>query len=603
MIPSTYHNLADAGLSLIPVQTNKLPLVKWKEWQHTIADEAQLLEWAERLTPSGWAVVTGAISKVFVLDFDGPQGQALLERHGLKPHVQTPKGFHIYYQYPEYSIATGAGVLPGLDVRGDGGYVVAVNGGSYSWLREFTPDDPSTLPDVIKNAIGMAQPVTMEPVLIADTNPVTPFSYEVFLNDALERSRQMGRNQAGFWLATQLRDNGFSEAKAFEIGAEYAGSVDQVDAKGHEAEYKWSEYVASVKSAYAKPAREPWIGNEPLAPTKSVTFADKPTSSSLFSSISRMQDQLKTEGSASMLVDGLLTGEGVHLAAGDSGLGKTPLFYQLALCIASGLPFLGRKTSKGKVLYFDMENSLEGRVNLTNSLIDFLGLTKVQAQDFLVTDSGEFGDIKPAVREHRPALVIIDTLRQFSPEAADNDNLAAGNFIKPLKQMSKEFRCAFIIVHHTRKNTSTVKGEPNRLETAERVLDWMKLASGSRTLINSTDNRLALDVPNPTGTYKGADLLLKGHGKLRGETPLVCVQRVLDREGYGIGYRQMTGSINLLDQGEQRETFIKLPVEFTFQEAKFLYGHSDKTTRKWLARCENFGLIEVMDRGKFRKLV
>jgi hypothetical protein len=37
------------------------------------------------------------------------------------------------------------------------------------------------------------------------------------------------------------------------------------------------------------------------------------------------------------LVEGLLPAEDVHVAVGDSGLGKTPWAYQLGLCVASGI--------------------------------------------------------------------------------------------------------------------------------------------------------------------------------------------------------------------------------------------------------------------------
>ena len=604
MLPKNHLDLHSLGLNIMPTKDKKA-LVTWKPLQSNFADQSQILEW-ERLQPSGWAVITGAISKVFVLDFDGPTGEELLTKYGLKPHVKTPHGYHCYYTHPGSSISNGTALLPGLDVRGDGGYVVALNGGSYQWLRDFTPDDPFTLPREMQIAIGLAAPVAEVPVLIADKSPATstPFSYEVFLNDALERSRQMGRNEAGFWLATQLRDNGFSEAQAFDMGAEYVDRVDQIDAKGHESEYKWSEYVASVKSAYAKPAREPWTGNAlPTLPTPPrIDLANKSNLS--FLSMTELKEQIRIEGATPILVDGLLTGEGVHLAGGDSGLGKSPFFYQLGLCIATGTPFLGRDTAKAKVLYFDMESPLEGSFNLLHTLTSFLELTKNPDvnQNFKVTDHGEQGHILAAVREHRPGLVIIDTLKAFLPIAAGNENDAPANFIKALKEIARDYKCAFLIIHHTRKDTTTAKGEQTHLDDPNmRVMEWMKMVAGSRTLINGTDNRIAMDIPKPNGQFKDAVLVIRGHGKLRGETDLIYIERVKDDQDEPLGYRQCTGSVNLLEL-QYREFYIALPQLFTPKDCKFLCGMSDTTATRFIKRCKTLNIVQSLKHNQYSKL-
>lgn len=79
-------------------------------------------------------VVTGASSGLVVLDIDGDEGMESLR--GLEranaplpttASVVTPRGgSHFYFRHPGSEIRNSAGVLgPGLDVRGDGGYVLA----------------------------------------------------------------------------------------------------------------------------------------------------------------------------------------------------------------------------------------------------------------------------------------------------------------------------------------------------------------------------------------------------------------------------------------------------------------------------------------------
>jgi P4 family phage/plasmid primase-like protien len=90
----------------------------------------------------GVGIVTGPLSGVLVLDIDGPEGEAELQKHGhpITPMVRTASGgLHLYFKHPEQHVRTGIRVAPGLDVKASGGYVVAPpsvgsNGRSYEWL-------------------------------------------------------------------------------------------------------------------------------------------------------------------------------------------------------------------------------------------------------------------------------------------------------------------------------------------------------------------------------------------------------------------------------------------------------------------------------------
>ena len=56
------------------------------------------------------------------------------------------------------------------------------------------------------------------------------------------------------------------------------------------------------------------------------------------------------------VIDDLIAEGSVNLGLGNSGIGKSPLCYQMALCVASGKPFLGHPVKQGRVLYLDYEN-------------------------------------------------------------------------------------------------------------------------------------------------------------------------------------------------------------------------------------------------------
>ena len=90
----------------------------------------------------GVGIVTGQFSGVLVLDVDGLEGEAELQKHGhpATPMVRTAGGgLHLYFKHPDHAVKTGIRVAPGLDVKASGGYVVAppsvgANGNPYEWI-------------------------------------------------------------------------------------------------------------------------------------------------------------------------------------------------------------------------------------------------------------------------------------------------------------------------------------------------------------------------------------------------------------------------------------------------------------------------------------
>jgi Bifunctional DNA primase/polymerase, N-terminal len=78
------------------------------------------------------AVASGTISKVFILDVDGLDAEASLrkleEQYGALPDTIesiTRRGRHLFFRCENGAVWNSAGAIaPGLDIRGDGGYVV-----------------------------------------------------------------------------------------------------------------------------------------------------------------------------------------------------------------------------------------------------------------------------------------------------------------------------------------------------------------------------------------------------------------------------------------------------------------------------------------------
>jgi hypothetical protein len=143
--------LVSRGWRLFPVQArSKLPLVAgWP--QQASCEPERLREWMQKYSDCNWGLATGRDSGVFVLDVDGEQGLVAIKElrktgHELPPTltVKTGRGCHLYFRYPEDAlIRNSAGKLgPGLDIRGDGGYVLVPpsihpSGADYRWTHEI----------------------------------------------------------------------------------------------------------------------------------------------------------------------------------------------------------------------------------------------------------------------------------------------------------------------------------------------------------------------------------------------------------------------------------------------------------------------------------
>ena len=122
---SIAYKLLTLGYSVIPSgggDKEKAPLVNWKPYQDKPADEAQLERWQDELNPQLWGIVTNA--SVAVIDADTPETRAKLEATLGQCHVLTPRGGgHWYIDTTGHPFKTVAGLLPGVDSRGFGGFI------------------------------------------------------------------------------------------------------------------------------------------------------------------------------------------------------------------------------------------------------------------------------------------------------------------------------------------------------------------------------------------------------------------------------------------------------------------------------------------------
>ena len=124
--------LAGKGVRIFPcLPRQKVPATPHGCLDATTDSEVIRGWWRER-PACNIAIATGTASDVFVVDVDGLDAECALrkleaENGALPPTVEaiTARGRHLYFKMPEMPVRNSAGkIAPGVDVRGDGGYVI-----------------------------------------------------------------------------------------------------------------------------------------------------------------------------------------------------------------------------------------------------------------------------------------------------------------------------------------------------------------------------------------------------------------------------------------------------------------------------------------------
>ena len=138
--------LAHRSLAVFPcVPREKRPATA-NGCKDATTDADTIRQWWTQEPDYNVAIATGATSAVFAIDVDGLDAEAELRKleadHGKLPatvEVITARGRHLYFRMPGAPIRNSAGkVAAGIDVRGDGGYVLVPpsmhpSGKAYAW--------------------------------------------------------------------------------------------------------------------------------------------------------------------------------------------------------------------------------------------------------------------------------------------------------------------------------------------------------------------------------------------------------------------------------------------------------------------------------------
>jgi hypothetical protein len=207
------------------------------------ADDLQVRLWWDRWPSANVGIRTGAESGLVVIDVDPDHAgerslDALVERHGpFYDDCRTVRtgsgGLHFYFRHPGVTVRndTGRRLGSGIDVRGDGGYVLAppslhASGRLYQLAANGTalPELPEWLVDrLTREPERPSFPTTQHVGVLLDRWAEAALNGELQrLHGAVEGSRNDTLNRIAFRLGQIVAAGGLEEGRVEEVLVEGA---------------------------------------------------------------------------------------------------------------------------------------------------------------------------------------------------------------------------------------------------------------------------------------------------------------------------------------------------------------------------------------------
>jgi hypothetical protein len=396
-------------------------------------DPSKIYERWTRWPKANIGVVTGRRSGNAVVDVDVRHGgldslRQLEEKYGPfpdGPRVRTGGGgFHFYFSYTE-GIKTRTGLLPGVDVRADGAYVVAPpsthqSGNTYKYLHGKTPSKVRlpAMPDWLLQ-LTRAQSRSLSEARILEGQRHTTL---VSLGGVM-RSRGMTPQAIE---AALLEENRLRCAPPLS-DAEVIGIASSIA--------RYAPGDAEIRSASYK--------EEVQAERTNLKFRDgKQIASEAPPVIPWIAPPFVTLGAITE-IDGKVK------------LGKTTFTTHLVKATSDGSPFLGQPTTKTKVVYLSEQPIVSFRAAMERAgLLGRRDFTVLLWSDTIGTSWRTVAEAAiEKCKRNGARLLVIDTLAQFAGLVGDTEN-NAGDALKALRPLQRAAAegIAVVIVRHERKS-------------------------------------------------------------------------------------------------------------------------------------------------------
>lgn len=354
--------------------------------------------------------------------------------------AMTPRGIHYFFKWEDkFSdlITNRVGLLPGVDLRGQGGYVAAPNIEPHrSWKAGFSPEEiplakaPQWLFDLLhqKNKQGHLSKA------------------KGWITEALDglRHDSHNRNDTFTRIVGKLHGGNVSKEDIFSLLLPHANRC-QFD------ENELKRIIESISSYPTLQQRIVINANKELVSSATTNSQGLDDGGINFRPIF-LSDLIANEEVERRWIWWPFMPEGaVILLGGLPKSGKTTFAYHLVRAIAKGTPFLGFDTAKRHVLILALE---EHRQDVKDRCLA-LGIPI----DSVIFHIGplrakfvEMKAIKDLIKTYNIGLVIVDTLARFWIIKEENNATEADMAMAPIMELARETEVGILLIHHVRKS-------------------------------------------------------------------------------------------------------------------------------------------------------
>lgn len=535
--------------SIIPlVSRRKQALGSWKQYQTTRATTDDLERWAFDAQALNVGVITGAISGLVVLDLDNDDAAAEAERRGL-PHtvaVTTPRGHHFYFAHPGATVnnivGQEGGKLPeGIDLRGDGGYVVGPGSyfvptpgelcagkaeGKYRWADGCSPSDVALapMPDWLVEAIE-SKPNQTPPAAGQLSNPVAKSPN----NPPPDQPSSRAQRYAATALAGEVeRITNAPPGSSNDTLVRSAYAIAQLVAAGALAEWEAREAItdaaaarnipcaeaaATIASGWAKGLMDPRRNLPEEKPTdqrNTTTDSERPpTALKLLCAADSYNTSVPPR---SYLIDQWLPSGATTGLFGDGGTGKSLVAMMMATAIAAGKDLWGNAVTQAPTLGIYCEDDANELTRRQQSINASLGLSpddlrhcywssRFGEQSLLGASSVGgayepnelYAAIRAAALDRGARLIVLDNISMIYGDNINDPSLVT-RFMSQMNRLALDINGAVLLVGHT------AKAEGSKF-------------AGTMAWSNASRNRLLFARPEGAAAARNPDLRVLSRDK------------------------------------------------------------------------------------------
>jgi hypothetical protein len=483
-----------AGWSVIPLRiSDKMPAIEWKKYQTQHPTEDEVTGWFEDGVPNGnggltkifgIAVVTGEISGIVVCDCDNQEAltYAISEcsLFGLLT-VSTTRGQHIYFKHPGGKVQNKVGGtgrdwpdVAGLDLRGDGGYVVAPPSIKFDDEGKYKHSYTFNCPEHEIENFMATLPVWPGIRVRAKPVPIDEWSFETLSLAAVrtygedvwtqvgERVKNLGHllregDGRNNWLVKyvgEIVSSGMDESQA-------RVAMDQFQSEFFSPHLPPTESDSVLKSVLLTDRRnhpEKYAAKEAYD-TKNEVRKGRAEAIKMIRPNNLAQLRSMSAGKQ-FLIDPFVPPRAIIQVVGFNGHGKSLWLINMLWAAAKGQSFgSAYADEKVRCLYLDFEGSSTTLIERIDRCIQMHGdmdesfsiwNANVAEEDMYLTDGEGISKLGELINEVNPQLVVIDTVRQAWSGMEEN---SPHSWVKvnAIAMHMRNSGMSVIVVHHRNK--------------------------------------------------------------------------------------------------------------------------------------------------------